>query len=610
MSGIFGVFNRAGNKNIENLANRMESKLEHNEEWFSGQCIHHQSGFNGIVDFKFQLENDYVLQNGISIAIYGDIYSFGDLEIDSKYKAKKILALYEKKGLDFFKHLNGSFVISIYDVEKGEVIIANDRYGSKSLFYVINPDRILYSSEIKAILEDSLIKPKLNHESVVEFFTFSFILGNKSLFQGIELLPPASILIYDSKENKVQIDRYWDFEFNRNKEPKKLKNYLMEFDSLMEKAVEIRMADKDKIGIFLSGGVDSRLMAGFAKRVVDKSGKELISFTFGTKGGWQEKIAKQVADKLGIENRFYEIPADMIANYAEEVIYKEMGAIRIRNAHFISAFGKVRNEVDTVLVGAFCDTAFGAHLSSEVSNISSKGQLADYIFNRNKIELIAEHIPKVFTNTFLNKSAEMVKKNFMDTVKSEIPLGSYAEMVHYWDLRQRASRYILPLSSTRTSWYLNSRDPFLGNDILNFAINLPLKLKFGKEFIHKSLQYFFPHLAKIPTEHIGVSVDAGNLARKFFVAKRLTEARLKMIIERLSAGKILFTPKDYRAYDYWLRTGSRNFVEDVLSGVAQNIFNQAYVSKILKEHMTCQRNHDQLICDILNVQLLLKQFKI
>ena len=152
--------------------------------------------------------------------------------------------------------------------------------------------------------------------------------------------------------------------------------------------------------------------------------------------------------------------------------------------------------------------------------------------------------------------------------------------------------------------------PFLDNDIINFAINLPLELKIGKNFIHESLKYLFPHLAKIPNENIGAPDDAGNLVRKFSIAKRFAEARTKMIIERLSAGKILFCSKDYCAYDYWLRTGSRSFVESVLSRVDQNIFNSAYVSKILKEHISCQRNHDQLICDILNIQLLLEQFNV
>lgn len=200
MPGIFGVHNLAGNKNIENLADQMQNKLEHNKEWFSEKYINHQFGFHGVVDFKSHLENDYVLQNGRSIIVYGDIYSFGNLDRNREYKAKKMLTLYEKDSLNFFKQLNGSFVISIFDAEKGEVIIANDRYGSKNLFYDIKPDRILYSSEIKAILEDSSIEPKLNYESMVEFFTFSFVLDNKTLFKGIELLPPASILIYDSKE--------------------------------------------------------------------------------------------------------------------------------------------------------------------------------------------------------------------------------------------------------------------------------------------------------------------------------------------------------------------------------------------------------------------------
>ncbi|KKN16845.1 hypothetical protein LCGC14_0971800 [marine sediment metagenome] len=74
------------------------------------------------------------------------------------------------------------------------------------------------------------------------------------------------------------------------------------------------MESKEKIGIFLSGGLDSRLIAGFASKIAKKNDKELISFTFGTKGGRQEKIAKRIAKILNIENIFYEIPVDSIAN--------------------------------------------------------------------------------------------------------------------------------------------------------------------------------------------------------------------------------------------------------------------------------------------------------
>ena len=609
MPGSFGFFYRRGNKLPENLADGMQSQLEHGEKWFEGKLFHNQFGFHGVVDFKSRLENDYASSNGKSIVIYGNIYSSEDSRISSQNKAKMVLFLYEKGGLDFLKHLNGSFVLSIYDEEDGKLVIANDRYGSKNLFYLIKSNEILYSSEIKAILADTSIKPNLNSEAIAEFFTFSYLLGNKTFFEGIELLSPASILIQDYKGDKVQIKTYWDFEFNRDKEPKALETYIEEFDYLMEKAVKARMEDKDKIGIFLSGGLDSRLIAAFAKRIADHTNKELISFTFGTRGGWQEKIAKQVAEELKIENRFYEISSDSIARYAEEVVYKGDGHIRIRDVHFISELDKVKKEVDTVLVGFFCDTVFGAHLHKDMLQLSNRDELAYFLFRKYKVKQIAEHIPWILSESFQDNPEEKARRNFIETVK-EISFNNYEEIEHYQDLRQRGRRYMLNLSN-QVNWYLNSADPYLDNEVVNFAINLPLELKIKKIFIHKVLKYLFPNLAKIPYEGTGVLPDTTGLPLLFSRGERFAQRQLKTLIEKASSGKILFKPKDYRAYDYWLRTGSIKYVGEVLlQERKEDIFNRGYVWKILKEHMHCKRNHGQLICDMLNIQLLLDKYNL
>lgn len=602
MPGIFGGVNSTTNKPSEDLATNMSSRLEHGEDWFGARWLLYSLGFHGVTDFKSRLVKDIAASQTKNAVIYGDIYSWGDLKISNEHQVETILSLYEKQGLDFLKHLNGSFVISIYDGEKDKVMIVNDRYGSKNLFYTINKDGLLYSSEIKAILAEPSIKPKLNPKAVTEFFIFSYVLGNKTLFEGIELLPPASILLYDCKEHKVQIDTYLDFELNRDKEPKSLETYLKEFESLMEKAMERRMADKDKLGIFLSGGLDSRLMTGFAKRVADKRGKELVTFTFGTKGGWQEKIAKQVAEKLDIDNRFYEIPPDFIANYAEEVVYKGDGHIRIRDAHFVSVLSKVRSEVDTILVGFFCSELFGEVLSADILQVSTKDELVDYLFNKYRIKQTAKHVPEIFSLDLRSDLEEAARTHFIETVE-EIPFESYDEIADCWELRQRDRRYIIPLSNYM-NWYLDTRVPYLDNEVAAFAVNLPAELRFEKRFIHKALKHIFPNLAKIPWEKSGVVPDTTGLPLMLSKSRRFASMQFRSLIERISLGKILFKPVDYRGYDYWLRTGSRKYVEDTLINGTSEYFDRQYIRKIVEEHMRAKKSHDQIICDVLDIYLV------
>ena len=605
MPGVFGVLTEAGSGSAQDLSIEMAVRLEHGVDWFETKHLRHQFGFCGVVDFKSRLERSHASLNGKNILIYGDIYSSGDSRLTSEKQAEIALSLYEKGGLDFLKQLNGSFIILIYDGQRGEFIIATDRYGSRNLFYSTSKRGLLYSSEIKAILVEKSIKPQLNPEAVAEFFTFSYLLGEKTFFQGVELLSPASILICDFKENKIHIESYWDFEFRRAESQKSLKNYLEEFYPLMEMAVERRTWNKSKIGIFLSGGLDSRLIAGFAKRVADREAKTLISFTYGTKGDWQGKIASQVADKLGIKNIFYEIPSDSIAKYAEEIVYKGDGHIRIRDVNTMSLLDKVRETgVDVVLVGAFADTAFGAHLHKDMLQLSSRDELAYFLFRRHRIKQVAQHSTTILSQSLQINQEEIARKNFAHTIE-QITFTNYGEIAHYWDLRQRAIRYILPLLS-QLNWYLNVSDPFLDNSMIEFAMNLPYELKFEKRFIHKALRYLFPHIANIPHEKSGAPPDTKILL--FYRVTAFAKKQLKESLQKASFGRVLFAPKDSRGYDYWLRTCSRKYVENTLLRANQRIFDQANIGKILKEHMTCQRNHDQLICDILNLELLLRKF--
>ena len=596
MPGISGYYRKTDCE----LANEMLSLLTHGEKWFDGKPINHPHGFHGIVDFKSRLENDYASLNGKSVVVYGDIYSFKGQKL-SKNMVEAVLSLYEKHGLNFLEYLNGSFVLSIYD--DGSLVIANDRLGSKNMFYTKNSDGILYSSEAKAILAEKSIKLELNPEAIYEFFTFSFPLGNKTFFEGMELLSPASVLI--CQQNRIQVKKYWNFKFERKNRGKDVSDLFIDFDTIMEKAVEMRISDKEKIGIFLSGGVDSRLIAGFAKRIADRKNKELITFTFGTKDGWQEKIAGQVASELGIENRFYEIPADMIANYAKEVIYKGDGHMRIRDAHFISSLDKVSSEVDSVLAGYHCDTIFGTHLNEDILDIHCKDELEEYIFDRYEVKPVAQHLPEIFSEDFRDGYDGDVKENLVNTIM-EVPFDSYGDIAHYWDIQQRGRRYMLFIPNY-IRWYLGIMDPFLDNKVVEFAINLPLELKYNKKFVYMACKSLFPDLTDIPLESTGSPLSATGLSIVVRRGCRFALAKTKGGVERITSGKILFKPKEYRGYEYWLRTGSRTYVEDVLLGSfkdSTSIFDQKYVENVVHKHMKGKNNHDQLICDLINFKLI------
>ena len=468
----------------------------------------------------------------------------------------------------------------------------------------MNKKDILYSSEIKALLTDKSPLLEWNKDSILEYFTYSFILGNKTFFKRIEVLPPASFQIIN-KEGKKMI-KYYVLK-RRDREKFNLNSLISEFSTVMLNSVKKRMEDKKKIGILLSGGLDSRLLAGFAKQIALNNNINLISFTFGTKGGWQEKIAKKVAKRLKIENIFLPIPIDMISNYAEEVVYKGDGLIRIRDAHFISLLGEIQSQVDIILTGLFCSELFGETLAPNLLKIPLKSTLINYLFNFSKVHNISHHIPKLFSKSFQLNSEKKIKEFFTDTFK-EITVDSNDEIAHQWEILQWCRRYILPIS-TYMSWYLETRLPFLDNDVLDFALQLPYELKFKKKFIEKANRLIFPLLANIPLEKTGLPPDYNKALVNFYKKARLAKEHIKKFIEKISLNKVLFRSLDYRAYDYFLRTGSKKYVlKSLIVKNDDSIWNRDYLKRIIKEHMSLKENHEQIIIDVLQIHLINRLF--
>jgi asparagine synthase (glutamine-hydrolysing) len=542
------------------------------------------------------------------VLIFGDIFSIKDREIKGECKAKTVIDIYKMGDLNNLKELNGTFVLMIRDGKR--FILMNDQLGSLLLYYVPRKHQILFSSEIKAILEDPSISPLLNLESVVELLTFSFLLGNKSLLKGINLLPPSHMLICDCEREEFELRKYWDFKFQEETAPKCLEDYIKEFDFKFEKAIRRRILDKDRIGIFLSGGVDSRLLACYTKKIADRMGKTVLSFTFGTKNCVQKKIAKEVADKLGIENIFLELSSNWIENMANEIIYKGDGHLRIRDAHFVSCLREIREEVDIILAGYSCDNLFGTHLTNDLLRCSNASMLEDYLVKKFRTIQASKFIPQIFAEDIVPKILKLrASLNIWNGLNKEELLQSFTldRVAHYWELRQRLRRYVFPLSNY-INWYLEFADPYLDYEIIRFATSLPFDLKNGKFFIYQALKFNFPDLAQIEFERL---TPLDTLSHKLFAQIRdLSSIFFKRILERLSFGKILFTPQDYRAYDYWIRTGSRRFIEQQLLLDLNSIFNLKEVKKIVKDHMNARSNNDQIICDILNLNLFLNEFNV
>lgn len=618
MPGIFGCIDRSGNNVPEKIAVEMAASMKHDgsyvDKWILDPCL------LGAVELdflcNFNLANDKEMHIvGVS---RGNVYNKSELckkigiecEPSCITDSSFIIELYKRKGLDFAKYLNGLFSVAIYDGKKDRIVVANDRYGFYPMFYTLGKKRFVFASEAKAILKNSNSIPKINKVAIPEFFTFSCLLGNKSFFKDVKMMMPATTLVYDRTNDKVKARQYWDFEIPHEKTTS-LDGMLKEFQKLMKRTVENMVQDRKEVGVFLSGGVDSRIVAGFA----NETNTDVITFTFGVKDCPQQKIAKEVADALGVENVFYEIPSDFIANYGEKIVYNGDGLVRIRDAHFIALLEKIRRRVNTVLIGTFGESLFGYNITKELLNSKKPEEAIDFIFKNCIRGISLSEYQDAFCDDFGTQALRELKESFRKTLDStmmnkniEYPI----DFVDYWDYKVRMPRYIY-ITFQFMNWFLETRHPFLDNELVDFfAFRLPADLRVDRKFLQKALNYCLPSLHGIRLEHKWVPPDSHPLKVFFGLARRFAMSKTRSTIERLTRGRLLvLKPTDYRDYGKWLRTGSKAYAEKILLSpktLERGYFKPDYIKKIVKEHMIAKRNHEQLICDLINFELVNRIF--
>lgn len=198
----------------------------------------------------------------------GEIYNFQDLRSEleqggvrfrTRTDTEVLLELYEQQGESCLARLNGMFALAIWDRETGELFLARDRLGKKPLYYFRSGDRLVFGSEIKALLELPFIRPELRPDAIRDFFAYQYIPDPKTIYENIYKLAPGHWLKTDG--HRLETRKYWDVCF-RPLHQRSLADIESGLLELIGDAVRIRMISDVPLGAFLSGGVDSSAIVG------------------------------------------------------------------------------------------------------------------------------------------------------------------------------------------------------------------------------------------------------------------------------------------------------------------------------------------------------------
>ena len=257
MPGLVGVIDPTQKDDYLNKTlQKMCSLIQHDKSYKIDHCRF--KNFASIARVHIGIFNNYkqplLSKDGlVSVFLEGEIYTENNPD-----QIEEIERCYRKFGDEFASYLNGSFLTLIHDKTNRKIIIANDRIGSRPLFYKHVGNKLLFAPEVKSLLIDGIDDNEIHEGAIAHFLAMGRLLQNETFFKNIYRLPPASLLIF--KDNNLLIKKYWRPFNDQPVNDRSSEFNVNTLSNLINTAVKRRTEDhkKRRIGLSLSGGYDSR----------------------------------------------------------------------------------------------------------------------------------------------------------------------------------------------------------------------------------------------------------------------------------------------------------------------------------------------------------------
>ena len=549
MCGIVGIVRKNFQIPIEEGdIQKMSSLVKHRGPDDHGMYIHPQNKFAfahrrlSIVDLSNNGHQPMVSPNGNWIVYNGELYNYKELaielQLDSQTSASDtavILAAYNAWGVGCVKRFRGMFSFAIWDENLGHIFCARDHFGIKPFYFYESKDSFYLASEPKAIVPfiDDL---RVNRKALKDYLVFQLYLSSKTLFEGINELPPGHFMII--KQGKATSEQFWNLEFKIDYDHT-ASFYTERIQELLENSVKRHLIGDVPIGAYVSGGLDSSAIASIANKVLPE--KQLLGFTGMFKEYGVSFDESQYAELVAARNDFdllcCNITSRDFTDSIEKVIYHLDSPVAGPGAfsqYMISKFASQHRKV--VLGGQGGDEIFGGYtrylvayfeqcIKAAINGTSNNGnfvvtyesiipnliQLKQYqpmLKNFWKEGLFDDMYERYFrlVNRAPSLGAE-INWDFMEeySAKQEykkvffgnnIDEGSYFDLMTNYDFRTLLPALLQVEDRMSMAHGLESRVPLLDVDLVEFSSTIPADIKFKngnpKHIFKQSLDKFLP----------------------------------------------------------------------------------------------------------------------
>lgn len=548
--------------------------------------------------------------------LYGELYDTAEtrkklIQLGHKLRTDSdpefVLHLYEERGEDFVRGLNGSFVILIYDRSKHRLLVCNDRYGTRPLYWCKNRGLLLLASEIKAILADKSLKRKVDFAGLVDFVVTGYLLHNKTLLDGIEILPAATLLVAEGES--LRFRRYWSW-YDIPRQSLSYEDAMERMGQLWMQAVRRCAEGSLRLGVTLSGGLDSRAVVSAAVEL----GFPVTAWTFGLADCLDVQIARSVCEVLGVKHHLWLTSAERWRESLERGVWLSDGLLDVTNMHALGMLASMREHVDVRLHAFAADLlAGGSYMLPEKVAFSSPDEFERYLFRQWYGKRSCASLQSLET-LFVQPYASSAVSTFADNVAQSVQeFVLDPNTTDFYFLNNRIRRFTNNGGTNTLSMMVDRKPPF-DNHFVDFVYGLPAEWRAHHRIYSDMLLRLFPSTYKtIPWQKTGVPIGPSRSVQELYgflsKGKRIANA----VCRRVGLPVIFDRPRNYADYDNWMRNDPalRKYIVEMILGdraLGRGYFEPAYVRQLVESHMESRANHAPIIGILLTVEIFCRQF--
>ncbi|MDB3862214.1 asparagine synthase (glutamine-hydrolyzing) [Flavobacteriaceae bacterium] len=617
MCGILGTFNLDNAPIVTDALQHMGDQISHRGPDGEGVYIQNNIGLVhkrlAILDPSKKGKQPMHAKNGEWVVVFnGCIYNFKELrqeliekgysfhsETDTEVICEGLAAY----GTSFFERFNGMFAIGAWNIKEEKLYLSRDRFGIKPLYYWFNGKTLVFASEIKAIIKHPNYQMDVDLDALNEYFTFQNIFSYNTLFKGVNMLPPANTVVIDHKTKLVKHNSWWDYDFSKTNDQMSFAEAKQQTKAMFEQAVTRQMVSDVPVGAYLSGGMDSGSIASVASQQVDR----LATFTCGF----------DMNEVTGREANFDERrDAELMANHLKTEQFEQ-----VMNAGDIRwSLPKLVYHLEDLRVGMSYPNYYIARLASKFVKVCLQGTGGDELFGGypwRYYKVFDALSQEDFFDQYYDFWQRLVPREdktalFADEVLDQIDLDAPRQVFERVFTFNDKLKYDSPQDHINNSLYfeiktflpglflvgdklamahgLEERFPFMDNDLVNFAMQIPVEHKLGD--LTKEIDKIDENIErrkKAYREHD----DGKNVLRK-----AMEDYIPSKILNRKKQG---FSAPE----ESWYRGENANYVKEILlhsETLCTKYIKKKYIERIVNEHLNEGINHRLLIWSFLNFE--------